>query len=107
MHVSRNGQEMNLLSYRFFLELIVDHTTAYFIHAYDINIPKLAIEAVTQEIARQHDIRKVTQVRPVSQEIEDLKRALQHMRKERDEARARVQVPKPGLLARFRAGRPS
>jgi AICAR transformylase/IMP cyclohydrolase PurH len=91
------------MSYRFQLELIVDTKTAYFIKEYELNVPQLAVEAVIEEIRRQQDIRKVTQLKPVEEEIEDLKIALRAMRQQRDAAiSANTQKATAGILQRIK-----
>jgi hypothetical protein len=91
------------MSYRFQLELIVDTKTAYFIKEYELNVPKLAVEAVIEEIRRQQDIRKVTTLKSVDQEVEDLKIALRAMREQRDHAiSANIQKATAGILQRIR-----
>ena len=89
------------MAYRFLFEIIADAKTAYFIKEYELNVPKIAIEAVIQEISRQQDIRKVTQVKPVEEELEDLKRALTSMREQRDKALSALPAKREGLLARL------
>jgi len=91
------------MSYRILYELIIDEKTAYFIKEYMIDVPKVATLAVIDEISRQQDIRKVTTLKPIEQEIEDLKIALRAMREQRDKAQAAmVQKSTAGILQRIR-----
>jgi len=90
------------MSYRLNLELIIDTKTAYLVKEFKINVVKACIEGILLEIERQQSVSKVTEVRNVDAEIEDLKRALTSMRQQRDSALQAVQPKKKvGLLNRF------